>query len=149
MFSIETELLDLIRELEDRRIPYALCGALALAVYGFPRATLDIDLVAMNGSLDQIQACALPLGFTLRGVPMRSANGKIRIERRSKVLQESEDVLMLDILLLAPEIEAQMVVEKVVWRNMIIHIVSRESLARLKRLRGNAQDQADVERLFS
>ena len=149
MFSVEAELRILVSELENKHIPYALCGALALAVYGFPRATLDIDLVAIDGSLLRIQECARPLGFTLQTAPMKFANGKVRIERRSKVLDQNEDVLMLDVLLLAPEIEAEIVVEKMLWQDTVIHIVSRESLARLKRLRGSPQDDADLERLFS
>ncbi len=38
------ELRSLIIQLNRREIPYALCGGLSLAVYGIPRATLDIDL---------------------------------------------------------------------------------------------------------
>ena len=149
MFSVETELRILIGKLESENIPYALCGALALAVYGFPRATLDIDLVALGGSLLRIQECARPLGFTLQARAMKFADGKVRIERRSKVLGPNEDVLMLDILLLASEIEAEIIVEKMLWQDTVIHIVSRESLARLKRLRGSPQDEADLARLFS
>ncbi len=43
MFSIHTERRTLAARLHVEEIPYVLCGALALAVHGCPRATLDID----------------------------------------------------------------------------------------------------------
>ena len=35
-----------VRALERAKVPYALCGGLAVALHGFPRATKDIDLLS-------------------------------------------------------------------------------------------------------
>jgi hypothetical protein len=43
VLSIHAEFQGLVRELNEQDIPYALCGARALAVFGHPRATLDIE----------------------------------------------------------------------------------------------------------
>ncbi len=43
-FDPYAELLALARALDAAGLEYALCGGLALAVYGAPRATRDIDL---------------------------------------------------------------------------------------------------------
>ena len=54
---------------------------------------------------------------------------------------------MLDVLSLTPELESEMIVETIEWQGAALRTLSRESLARLKRLRGNAQDLADLEKL--
>ncbi len=147
MFSIDAELRTLIGKLHAETIPYALCGALALAVYGYPRATLDIDLLALEGSTDRIRRSARLLGFTLEAAPMRFANGAVRIERLSKVTAGTEDVLMLDVLSLSSKIEREIVIETVEWQELPLRIPSRSSLVRLKMLRGSPQDLVDVEKL--
>ena len=147
MFSIHLELQALATRLHEQRIPYALCGALALAVHGHPRATLDIDLLALSGSGERILRCGRTCGFTLEAVPMEFAGGTVRIERLSKAVAEIEDVLMLDVLSVSPEIEAQLSVELLEWQGVALPTVDRVSLVRLKMLRGNPQDLADVAKL--
>ena len=43
----------LLLALEQRGIEYALVGAVALAIYGVPRATTDIDLLIRLMELDR------------------------------------------------------------------------------------------------
>ena len=147
MFSVHAELQVLAALLHEEKVPYALCGALALAVHGYPRATLDIDLLALSGSGERILQCGRELGFTLEAAPMEFAGGTVRIKRLSKVMEASEDVLMLDVLSLTPEIESAMVVETLDWEGTSLRTVNQESLIRLKMLRGSTQDIADVEKL--
>ena len=75
MFSIQAELQALVAKLHAEEVPYALCGALALAVHGYPRATLDIDLLALDGSGERILQCGRALGFTLKAAPMQFVGG--------------------------------------------------------------------------
>ncbi len=147
MFFIEAELRALVAKLHADEIPYALCGALALAVHGYPRATLDIDLLALGGSAERILRCGRELGFTLEAAPMRLAGGTVHIRRLSKTILGEEDVLMLDVLSLAAEIEQGIVTETLRWEGMTLRAVDRPSLILLKRLRGSAQDAADIEKL--
>ena len=147
MFSIDTELRALTAKLHAEKIPYAICGALALAVHGYPRATLDIDLLALTGSEERILQCGRALGFTLEAAPMQFAGGTVRIKRVSKAVAGNEDVLMLDVLSVSPEIEKEIITETLDWEGTALRTVDRESLIRLKRLRGSAQDIADVEKL--
>ena len=147
MFSIHAELQTLTAQLHAEGVPYALCGALALAVHGYPRATLDIDLLALNGSGEQILRCGRMLGFTLEAAPMQFAGGAVRIRRLSKAVAEIEDVLMLAVLSLGPELERGITTETLVWEGTELRAVDRQSLIRLKNLRGSAQDLADVEKL--
>ena len=147
MLAIDAELRALTAKLREENIPYALCGALALAVHGHPRATLDIDLLALSGSGERIRQCARTCGFTLEAAPMQFVGGVVRIQRLSKAVAGGEDVLMLHVLSLSAEIEREMSVETFEWQGTPLRTVSRESLARLKRLRGSAQDIADLEKL--
>ena len=78
---------------------------------------------------------------------MKFAAATVRIERLSKAVAEIDDVLMLDVLTVSLEIEAQMTIETLAWQGVQLRTVSRASLVRLKMLRGSTQDQADVEKL--
>jgi hypothetical protein len=41
MLDIYEEFLKLVEALNERAIDYALCGGMAMAVHGLPRATVD------------------------------------------------------------------------------------------------------------
>ena len=51
MATLLDELSQIIFALEDGGIEYAVCGGLALAIHGFVRATLDIDILIQPESL--------------------------------------------------------------------------------------------------
>ena len=78
---------------------------------------------------------------------MRFAGGTILIERLSKAAPGEEDVLMLGVLSLAPEIENDIVTETLDWDGTTLRTMDRQSLIRLKTLRGSTQDLADIEKL--
>jgi len=52
-------------EFKKEGIEYALCGGLAMAVYAFPRATLDIDILIKPETLEKAKDIAKRLGFSL------------------------------------------------------------------------------------
>jgi hypothetical protein len=56
--DLYAELAALVRGLDAQGIDYALCGGLALAVHGLPRATRDIDILARRVDVDRIQDLA-------------------------------------------------------------------------------------------
>ena len=55
MLDLYDEFKALISALAIRKIVYALCGGLAMAVYGVQRATVDIDLLIIAADLDDIE----------------------------------------------------------------------------------------------
>lgn len=59
------ELVGLIKALNDAGVRYALCGGLAMAVHGHPRATQDIDLLIPKEELAKIQQVAATVGFRI------------------------------------------------------------------------------------
>ena len=98
------ELAKLVAKLEEERIEYALCGGLAMAVYAFPRATLDIDLMLKPESLDHAKQVANGLGFSFDSGWTNFKGGTIKIYRLCKIKPESKGELTLDLLLATPAI---------------------------------------------
>lgn len=69
------ELETLLAALESRQIDYALCGGVAMAIHGAPRATQDIDLLLMPHDIDRLRDAARVCGFTFESFPMDFASG--------------------------------------------------------------------------
>lgn len=82
------ELRELIRAFNADGIEFALCGGLAVAVYGVVRATQDIDLLIREESLDDAYRTAAGLGFDIRGL--------IKMKRQSGRPQDLADVERLE-----------------------------------------------------
>lgn len=76
------ETRSLLEELERREMEYALVGAVALAVYGVPRATTGIDLLIRPESLDAVIQVARELGFVFQAQPMRVDMSPEAVTRR-------------------------------------------------------------------
>jgi hypothetical protein len=136
LFDIAEE-LDSIRDvLTERGIEFALCGGMAMAIYGFVRAAVDLDLLVRSEDVEAIEDAAASLGYVLDS------------HRISKTDAVAGDAMMLDLLIVTHDScnvwnERQIVV----WRDKPLTVVSREGLMTLKQLRGTSQDLADIERL--
>jgi hypothetical protein len=134
--------------MEEEDIEYALCGGLAMAVYAFPRATLDIDILIEPRALERAKAVARKLGFDTEVGLMQFRRGATRIYRLTKLDPDSADVLILDLLLSTPEIrdvwEGR---QRVPWDRGELPVVSKGGLIKLKSLRLSGQDRDDIENL--
>lgn len=148
MLDLEQELGEIVDALAAEQIEYALCGGLAMAVHGAPRATIDIDLLVREEDVERIRGVVGRLGFTFRANPMTFSGGNVRIERVTKIDPSDGETLMLDLLLVTPELEgAWLGREKRQWRDGVLTVVSREGLIQLKTYRSSTQDRADIEHL--
>ena len=148
MLDLYIELKAVVAALETARVPFALCGGLALAVYGRPRATVDIDLLVPGDSVDAAFLALSPLGFDIAALPMEFGGGRVEIRRVSKVDAEAEDLLSVDLLIVTSELSAVWDSRRMVaWEGSWLPIVSPEGLIHLKELRGSGQDKDDIEAL--
>ena len=148
MLDLEEELAGLIDALSDAEIDYALCGGLALAIHGAPRATIDIDLLVREQDLERVTGVARDQGFLIRAFPMTFSGGAMRIERVTKIDPRDGETLMLDLLLVTHASESVWAArEKRSWRGRDLSVVSVEGLIVLKRFRSSKQDLADIDRL--
>lgn len=135
----------LIQALEERSVPYALAGAMAVAVHGAPRATTDIDLVVRPEDVERARDVARGRGFTFDALPMKFEDG-MEVVRMSKI--SADEVLTLDLLLVDRNLEE-------VWAGRErrrgtfgeFWVVSRDALIRMKTLANRPQDIADIRRL--
>lgn len=133
---------------DERGIPYALCGGLAMAVHAVPRATIDIDVLIEESSLFSVREGVAPLGFVIEADPMRFAGGAVDIRRLTKIDPSSHDPLMLDLLIVTPTLKDVWASRQAVtWEGGALWVVSREGLKQLKRLRGSGTDMDDIEKL--
>ena len=129
--AIDDELERLILALQRERAAYALCGALAHAVHGAPRATRDIDLLALPQDDERIRAAAKSCGFVLESLPMTFRASGIRVRRHTKLIDG--EPLMLDILWVDANLEEVWNDRReIAWRGGTMWCVSREGLIALK-----------------
>ena len=147
--NINDELESVAGSLNESGIEYALCGGLAVAVHGYPRATQDIEILIRESDLNQAIALLGKKGYCLSAGIIPFDVGKeseSRIYRTSKV--SGEDALTLNLRLVSPTIED-------VWEDRDtfqvgdyeITVVSLSGLKKMKRLAGRPQDLVDLERL--
>lgn len=133
MIDLADEFQAVISALAEHAIEYAVCGGLAMAIHGLPRATVDIDLLIRPEDEERVYAAVGPLGLEIRRVSKFDPAG---------------DTLMLDLLLVTSAFED-------VWRDRMriesefgpISVVSRRGLIELKSGRMSGVDQDDIKRL--
>jgi hypothetical protein len=143
------ELIGLIEILSNSKIDYALCGGIAVAFYGYPRFTRDIDLLIRRERLDDILALVKKRDFTIEAgtIPI-GGKGKEKTEifRISKV--DGSDLLTLDLVLVSPGLEDVWESRELFdWMGQKIQVVSREGLMKMKRVSGRDQDLLDLKML--
>lgn len=147
--DILDELRKLVAVLDDREVDYALCGGMAMGVHGVARTTIDIDLLILSNSLEEVFEIAKTLGYNIRGKDMSFANGAVEIRRVSKIDSEDGELLSLDLLLVTPATfgawESRLKAE---WEGGKLSVVSASGLIALKQLRRSDQDLVDIKALL-
>jgi len=143
------ELAGLIKALNDAGVRYALCGGLAMAVHGHPRATQDIDLLIPEEELAKIQQVAESVGFWIPSdrMPFKAKTPlAMNIYRVSKAV--GSILIPLDMIIVSPALQ-QVWDSRMELRLGTIHcpVVSREGLIRMKTIAGRLRDLADIESL--
>jgi hypothetical protein len=148
VLDLYDEFKSIVTALSERGIDYAVCGGLAMAVYGLARATVDIDLLVLADEFEEVKRVAKELSYTIEANPMTFAGGAVEIRRVSKLDSDTGIVLSLDLLLVTPQIQkAWESRTEVEWENGKLKVVSREGLIALKSLRASGQDLDDINRL--
>jgi hypothetical protein len=135
----------LLGDLERQGIPYAVAGAVALAIHGVPRATTDIDLLVQPHDLDAVLAVARARRFGIEALLMKFSDG---MEVRRVTKTEGAEMLTLDLLLVNQNLEPVWSSrERVLTERGEVWVVSRDGLIQMKAWAGREQDLADIRRL--
>ncbi|NJL72362.1 MAG: nucleotidyltransferase family protein [Candidatus Competibacteraceae bacterium] len=142
MPDLLTELDNALTSLEKAKAEYALCGGLAVAVHGYARATVDIDIVVLRKDLEQIKAALKEGGFYLDNgiIPLPSQN--IEFYRMGKIV--GKDVLVVDLLFTDEESYLWQGRERRRWSHGEMWVLSKEALIRMKSTSQREKDQADI-----
>lgn len=147
--NLVDELHAVAEALTTARIPYAVCGGVAVTVHGAVRSTKDIDILVSRADLPRALEAVRPLGYAFAALPMTFDAGTERerhVQRVSKILGEQH--LLLDLLLAEAAFEGSLDDRiEVSLPEGPLAVVSRTTLLRMKRLAGRSQDLADIERL--
>lgn len=137
--------MSLVTALDDAGIDYALVGGLAVAVWGAPRATKDIDVLVLPSALASALATLEARGFDLPAAPMTFSDG-MTVQRVSRI--EGRELLTVDLLVVNETLTE-------IWSSRRrletdggpIWVISRDALIQMKAGAGRPQDIADIERL--
>ena len=147
--DLYAELVSVVEAFEKERIDYALCGGLAVAVYGYPRFTKDMDFLVQENDLARIEKAVQELGYDFPSGIISFASGtdeERRLFRISKIV--GSEVFTLDFLLVSPIYESVWEDREVFsWQQLTLQIVSLDGLAKMKRLAGREQDKLDLRKL--
>ena len=132
MNDLVPELQKLIISMDAGDVEYAVCGGLAMAIHGFARATMDIDLLIRPESLERAFAVGKTQGFDIHGLDMSFKERAVEIRRVSKII--GEDVLSLDLLLVTPQVEDVWATREAVdFLGRRLSVVSRDGLIKMKK----------------
>jgi hypothetical protein len=148
MRILYNELKALVKALNENGIDYALCGGMALAIYGIPRGTIDIDVIILSEDVETAVNIAKKLGYQMDAGILRFSDGDIVIRRVTKLLPEFNDFITFDMLMVTDKIQpAWEKREEINWEHGIIKVLSREGLIELKKISGRDQDLVDIKNL--
>lgn len=145
--DLQQELFGVLEALTGARIEYAICGAFAVAIHGYPRLTRDIDLLIREADLDAARAAVATVGFSIEAGLIAFDEGQPTRTRLFRLTKAADgDHLMLDLFL----VDAGFLRE--VWKGREQHrigartvaVVSRAGLASMKRAAGRPQDLQDL-----
>jgi len=148
MLSLLDEFRQVITALNEEKIEYAICGGIAMAIHGFLRTTVDIDIVILQENVQITKQVLNKYGYSIESNPMSFSKSDTIIHRITKLDPVSEDFLVLDIL----EVTNSM---KEIWENRIqidwtfgsISVIDKKGLIAMKKKRNSKIDQEDIERL--
>lgn len=146
------EVVSVTAKLDEAAIDYAICGGVALAIHGAPRATMDIDLMAREADLSRLRDVLRACGFTIEALPMTFSSSGVSIRRFTKIELDGR-TLMVDVLLAEGSLEAvwqtrsRVAFESSGAPGSTLWVVSRAGLITLKLAAGRPQDIVDVQRL--
>lgn len=132
--QLQAEFTALIGALENDALEYAVVGGLAVAIWGAPRATTDIDLLICRRDLGRILVVARGLGFDIVADAMKFSDGT-EICRATKFEGGQQH---------HPDWAGRL---RLPFAGRQLTVVSREILLQMKARAARPQDLADISKL--
>ncbi len=143
MTPLDRAVNDIISALESLRIDYAVVGGIANAIWGEPRATIDVDVTV---SVNEPDVPATIAAITAR---FRSpVSDALAFVQRTRVLPlDTEEGVRIDVIfaLLPFELDAIRRAKEVSASGRTIRVVTPEDLVLMKIISDRPRDLADAE----
>jgi hypothetical protein len=144
--TLYDELRNVLDALDRAAIDYALVGGLAVAVWGAPRATKDIDLLVRKEDLVRAKAALDASGFTLEGLPFQFKDGT-EVQRINKI-DAGGDLMTVDLMVVDESLEPVWATRtRLPFADRDVTVVSRDGLIAMKARAARPQDIADIQSL--
>lgn len=152
---------DIFQQLEKNKVDYLLIGGLAVALYGIPRTTGDVDLMVNMSSdnLLKLVKTMKQLGFFPK-VPVKAEDLADPAKRKDWINNKNMRVFsfqhpdnpyaLIDIMIDNPlnYDEAASEKKEISDRGTKIFLITKKSLIKLKELAGREQDLSDIKALL-
>ena len=140
------ELSKVLAGLDEAGVEYALIGGLAVAVWGAPRATKDIDLLVRREDLPRAMETLRAAGFTLEGLPFEFKDGT-EVQRVDRV-DAAGELMTVDFMIVDKNLEPAWASRtRLPFGEGDVVVVSREALMAMKARAARPQDLADIQSL--
>jgi len=140
------ELQGVLAALDDAKVDYALIGALAVAVWGAPRATKDIDLLVRREDLARARAAVREKGFTLDALPLEFKDGTEG--HRVNKIDPAGMLMTLDFMIVDANLESAWADRLVLpFGERHVSVVSRDALIAMKARAARPHDLMDIQNL--
>lgn len=144
--NLYDELRGALQELDGRSIDYALVGALAVAVWGAPRATKDIDLLIRRDDLGRAMDAVRARGFTLEALPFEFKDGT-EVQRMNKV-DAAGNLMTIDLMVVDQNLEPVWASRRrLPFGDREVVVISRDALIGMKARAARPQDIMDIQNL--
>ncbi len=137
---------EMLQELSAEKVKFLLVGAYALAVHGYPRATVDMDLWVMPS---RENAEAVLRALARFGAPLHELTLQ-DLQQEGTVFQIGVAPRRIDILTAASGLQFDAAFKNALSldiEGIQMHVLSIDDLIRNKRATGRTKDLADVEAL--
>jgi predicted nucleotidyltransferase len=146
MIAISRDLRDLLRLFRKNGVDFAVCGGHAVTFHGYPRVTMDVDLlVAPNPeNASRIMQALLEFGFGKAGIP------KTAFMKAGTAVTLGVQPNQIDLLTSMSRTPAHDIISRAVVGRLAgvpVRFVSLGDLLEAKRQAGRKKDLADIEGL--
>ena len=124
----------------------ALVGGLAVAVWGAPRATKDVDVLVQRPDLSRALVAVGGRGFTLAALPFEFKDGT-EVQRVNKV-DPAGNLMTLDFMIVDKNLQQAWTSRvRLPFAERHVTVVSRDALIGMKARAARPQDIVDIQNL--
>ncbi|MHC6203871.1 nucleotidyltransferase [Breznakiellaceae bacterium SP9] len=143
---LNSDYKDILLALSEEKVKFILVGAYAVAVHGYPRATMDIDIWVYTSSenaealIRALERFGAPTGgISKADFETNDLIFQIGVEPRRIAVLTSIDGLNFE--------DAYSRSKEIIIEGIPLHVLSKEDILTNKRAAGRSKDLADIEML--